>query len=237
MPKIPKILGELMNFMFSKVTVTFTEMISPSVKLVRFKGVFPKVNFKIGQAIILKVNDTNYRNYTPSEWDSKSGTFEVIFHIHHNGPGSSFIENLQINDQVNIVFPRGFNIYNQEAKYHFLFGDETCLSVFRSLKNQINGDSSNYLGILELDSSSFEVPIKLGIQLDAVSKSVNKGEFAVEALYRIESTVWNLWSNGFFYLMGNAKSIQKFKAALKEKGVSNKNIYTQPFWSEGKIGL
>jgi NADPH-dependent ferric siderophore reductase len=37
--------------------------------------------------------------------------------------------------------------------------------------------------------------------------------------------------------MGNAKSIQAFRKALREKGVSNKNIHTQPYWAEGKVGL
>jgi NADPH-dependent ferric siderophore reductase len=133
--------------------------------------------------------------------------------------------------------PRGFSVYDTTAKYHFFFGDETCISVFKSMKDEINSTENNYLGILELDKESVEVPAKLGLVVDVVPKSINKAEFAIQSLHKLDPEIWNLWQNGQFYLLGNAKSIQAFRKALKEKGVSNKNIYTQPYWAEGKIGL
>lgn len=246
MPSIPKFIGDFMELSFMektfsskicKATVVSAQMISPSVKIITFQGIFPQVNFKIGQAIIIRVDDTNYRNYTPSKWNSELGTFEVVFHIHNNGPGSQFIENLKPHDQLTVGLPRGFNIYKQEAKYHFFFGDETCLSVFKSLKDEINKDDSNYLGILELDNTSMKVPNKIGLIVDTVAKSSDKAEFAIKALNKMETNIWDLWKDGYFYLMGNAKSIQNFRKVLKEKGVQNRNIYTKPYWADGKIGL
>jgi len=241
MNSMPKIIGDFMELAFSnkicKVSVTATEMISSNIKIVTFKGVFPHVKFKIGQAIVIRIDETNYRNYTPSKWDSINGTFEVIFHIHNNGPGSECIRNLQPNDIITVGLPRGFNVYNPSAQYHFLFGDETCLSVFKSMKEEINRTENNYLGILELDNEAANVPEKLGLVVDVVPKSEIKAQFAIESLQKLDPEIWNLWKNGHFYLLGNAKSIQAFRKALKEKGVSNKNIYTQPYWAEGKIGL
>jgi NADPH-dependent ferric siderophore reductase len=241
MPTAPKIIVDFMELAFSslicKVNVVSTEMISPNVKIVQFKGTFPNTKFKIGQAITIKVDDTNYRNYTPSMWNSELGIFEVIFHIHGNGPGSHLIENLKSDDQITVGLPRGFNLYKQEAKYQFFFGDETCISIFKSLKDEINTDGNNYFGILELDEVSMEVPDNIGLMVDTVSKSTNKAEFAIDTLNKMNGKIWDLWRNGFFYLMGNAKSIQNFRKALKEKGVSNKSIYTKPFWADGKIGL
>ena len=241
MNSMPKIIGDFMEMAFSnkicKVSVTATEMLSSNIKKVTFKGVFPHVKFKLGQAIVIRIDETNYRNYTPSKWNSQTGTFEVIFHIHNNGPGSECIKNLKPNDIITVGLPRGFNVYDATAKYHFFFGDETCISVFKSMKDEINRTENNYLGILELDKTSIEVPAKLGLVVDVVSKSINKAEFAIQALHKLDPEIWNLWQNGKFYLLGNAKSIQAFRKVLKEKGVSNKNIYTQPYWVEGKIGL
>lgn len=220
-----------------KVSVDSIIEISPNVKIITFKGTFPSVKFKIGQAIIIRVDDTNYRNYTPSKWDSELGIFEVIFHIHGNGPGSHFINKLKINDKVSVSMPRGFNIYKQEARYHFFFGDESCFSVFKSLKDEIINDDSKYLGILELDNLSINELKNIGLSLDIVPKSINKAEFAIKTLNKLDGKVWDLWQNGYFYLMGNAKSIQAFRQALKEKGVQSKNIYTKPFWADGKVGL
>ena len=241
MPSIPKIIGDFMELTFSSkicnVNVVSTVMPSPNVKIITFKGDFPQVKFKIGQAIFIRIDDTNYRNYTPSKWDSESGIFEVIFHLHSNGPGSHFIENIKVGDHVTVGLPRGFNIYKQEAKYQFFFGDESCISVFKSIKDEINHSENNYLGILELDNTSLEVPKSLGLMVDTVPKSVNRAEFAIETLNKLDDKIWQLWQNGFFYLMGNAKSIQNFRKALRDKGVSSKNIYTQPYWADGKVGL
>lgn len=238
---MPKIIGDFMELAFSnkicKVNVVDTKMLSENIKMVTFKGRFPHVKFKIGQAIIIRIDDTNYRNYTPSKWNSEEGTFEVIFHIHKNGPGSYFIENLQPNDQVTVGMPRGFAFFKKEEKYQFFYGDETCISVFKSFKDEMNRNENNYLGILELDPVSMEVPKKLGLEVDSVQKTNNKAELAIDILNKLDHAIWDLWQHGYFYLMGNAKSIQAFRKVLKEKGVSNKNIYTQAYWAEGKIGL
>lgn len=241
MSSMPKIIGDFIEMTFTnkicKVNVTTIETLGPNIKIIHFKGVFPHVKFRIGQAIVIRIDDTNYRNYTPSKWNSETGTFEVIFHIHHNGPGSKFIDNLKLNDQITVGLPRGFKIFNKEAKYHFFFGDETCISVFKSMKDEINCTENNYLGILELDEPSIPIPKKLGLNVDIVPKSINKAESAIKALQNLDAEIWDLWKNGFFYLMGNAKSIQAFRKALREKGISNKNIHTQPYWAEGKAGL
>lgn len=220
-----------------KVSVVSTEMTSLSIKTILFKGTFPNVKFKIGQAITIRVDDLNYRNYTPSKWNSDIGTFEVVFHIHGNGPGSNFIKKLNTGDQLSVGLPRGFNIYKQAAKYHFFFGDETCIGIFKSLKDEINNDENNYLGILELDQLSIEAIKSAGLMLDTVPKSIKKAEFAIASLNKLNDRIWDLWQNGYFYLMGNAKSIQAFRTALKKKGVQSRDIYTQPFWADGKIGL
>jgi len=241
MNSMPKIIGDFMELAFSskicKVKVTDTKMLSKNIKRIRFKGHFPHINFKIGQAIIIRIDDTNYRNYTPSKWNSEKGTFEVIFHIHKNGPGSYFVENLKPDDQITVGMPRGFEFFKKEEKYQFFYGDETCISVFKSLKDEINANENNYLGILELDPDDMEVADKLGFSVDIVPKSANKAEFAIETLNKLDAKIWDLWQNGQFYLMGNAKSIQAFRKVLKEKGVLNKKIYTQAYWAEGKIGL
>jgi NADPH-dependent ferric siderophore reductase len=217
--------------------ITATQMLSENLKMVQFQGHFPQVKFKTGQAIIIRIDDTNYRNYTPSKWDSEKGCFEVIFHIHKKGPGSYFVENLKPNDQITVGMPRGFEFFKTEEKYHFFYGDETCISVFKSFKDEINNNENNYLGILELDSSSMNVPKNLGLEVDIVPKSANSAERAVNILNKLDTKIWDLWQDGHFYLMGNAKSIQQFRKALKAKGISNKKIYTQAYWAEGKIGL
>jgi NADPH-dependent ferric siderophore reductase len=241
MPKIPKWAADAMESvlgnMFPKVSVHHISYLNPLLKKITFKGDLSKIKFKTGQAIILRVDDTNYRNYTPSFWDSAEGQFEIIFHLHGNGPGSRYISGLNINDALTISQPRGFDLYKKDHNYHFFFGDETAIGFFKSLKNRIEENAQNYIGVLELDNNLLNSDIDFGCMLDKVSKSGNKAENAILYLENLSESVWQLWKNGMFYLMGNARSIQNFRKTLKEKGVSSRNIITQPYWVEGKTGL
>ncbi len=241
MPKVPKWAADAMESLFSgkmrKVRVSEVAYLNPYLKKITFRGDLRNINFKIGQAVALRVDDTNYRNYTPSFWNSEAGICEMIFHLHGNGPGSEYINKLQVNDELNLSIPRGFDIYKKEYKYHFLFGDETTIGLFKSLKMAIEENEQDYLGVLELHSTTGQTYIDAECMLEVVPHSDNKAEHAVRYLESLSAPVWQLWKNGVFYLIGNAGSIQNFRKALKAKGISNKNIITQPYWAEGKIGL
>lgn len=241
MPRVPKWIADAMESVFSgygrKVTIADISYLNPYVKKITFKGDFTQVKFKTGQALVIRVDETNYRNYTPSYWNSASGICEVIFHLHGNGPGSKYIESLKLNDTLNIGLPRGFDFYKKEHNYHFFFGDETTIGFFESLKQVVDENGQNYIGVLEVNKETRSSEIKTNCMFDVVTSSVNKAENAILFLESITGPVWELWKTGVFYLMGNGRSIQNFRKALKEKGVSSRNIVTQPYWVEGKIGL
>jgi len=241
MPKVAKWVADAMENVFAgkfrKVNIVHVTYINPNLKKITFKGDFKGVKFKIGQAIVVRVDDTNFRNYTPSYWSSDEGVFEVIFHLHGNGPGSLYISNLNLNDSLNISLPRGFDFYKRDYNYHFFFGDETAIGLFKSLKQAIDENDQNYIGVLEVNPSSENVKLNSECMLELVPTSTHKAANAILFLENLDESIWNLWKNGFFYLIGNARSIQNFRKALKERGVNGKNILTQPYWMEGKIGL
>jgi NADPH-dependent ferric siderophore reductase len=241
MPKVPKWVADAMESVFSgqsrKVSLVEVTYLNPYLKKITFKGNLKGVNFKIGQAIVIRVDDRNFRNYTPSYWNSEEGLFEVIFHLHGNGPGSHYIASLNLNDTLNITLPRGFDFYKKDYQYHFFFGDETSLGLFKSLKQAIDANDQNYLGLLEVNAETWKEKLNSECQLDVVPTSTNKAANAITYLENLDQRIWDLWKNGFFYLIGNARSIQNFRKALKQKGISSKNILTQPYWMEGKIGL
>lgn len=241
MPKVPKWVADAMESVFSglnrKVIVSEIIYLNPFLKKIVFKGDLQSVKFKTGQAIVIRVDDTNFRNYTPSYWNSEEGVFEVVVHLHGNGPGSSYISGLNLNDTISISLPRGFDFYRKEHDYHFFFGDETTIGLFESLKERVEENGQNYLGILELNKDTLNYELKTKCIFDTVVSSSDKAQNAILLLNNLPDHVWKLWKDGAFYLIGNGRSIQNFRKALKEKGVNSKNIVTQPYWVEGKIGL
>ena len=242
MPKVPKWAADAMESLFSgmfrKMTVSGITYLNPCIKKIVFKGDLKNVRFKTGQAIIIRVDDTNSRNYTPSYWNSDEGICEVIFHLHGNGPGSAYIEKLAVNDKLNIGLPRGFDLYKKDYRYHFFFGDETTAGFFKSLKQAIGENNQNYIGVLEFNDATLRSETNLECMLDIVAGSGgHKAEQAILFLENLDESVWQLWKEGMFYVMGNGRSIQNFRKALKEKGIPGKQIITQPYWVEGKTGL
>lgn len=241
MPSVPKWVANAMETVFSsqirKVVVTEIKYLNPYIARFSFNGDLRNTTFKAGQAIAIRVSDTDFRNYTPSYWDSENDAFQVIFHLHGSGPGSKYISGLKLDDTVTIALPRGFDLYRKEHKYHFFFGDETTIRLFESLRSIIDNNNQEYIGILELNRDTLACNIQTNSGLELVPSSVEKAQNAISCLEKLPEQVWKLWKEGAFYLVGNGRSIQQFRNALKAKGVSIKNIKTQPYWVEGKIGL
>ncbi|MDR0229084.1 MAG: oxidoreductase [Flavobacteriaceae bacterium] len=242
MPKIPKLIGSLVKATWSKMFVTATviekQQLTATLLRIRFQANLQNASYKVGQAILIQISDTEYRNYTPSTFNKKEGYFDVIFHQAAHGPGTTFFKFINIGETIVTSLPRGKNIYNPKANYHFFYGDDTCIGFCEALQKEANKNQKKLLGILELDPLSISYVHQNLPHLNLVDLPENNTiSPALNYLNEIDEYNWNKYSKGNFYLMGNGKSIQQFRKALRNKGIASENIITQPFWVDGKIGL
>lgn len=242
MPKVPKWVGDLLENAFSSKfpEVRVTEISYPhrQLKKIRFQGDLSRFSFETGQAVLLRIDDNNFRNYTPCFWDGAAGICDILVHLHGKGPGSQFLAGLIPGDSLHISMPRGFNMYRQKSGSHFFFGDESTLGFFLSLQETAQQHGQYCSGVFELDANLGQVPAQLGLDFPVVLKSAeNPASAAIEYLQNMPENTWSQFRNGTFYLFGNAKSIQQFRKALKAADITAKNIVTHPYWAEGKIGL
>ena len=232
---IPKWVSNLFgNTMKPNVKVLETNYISPHIKKVQFQGNISKWNFQIGYASVVRVSETEFRNYTIVNQDKEKGIFEIIFHIHGNGIGSKYIDALQTNDELFISPPRGKKLYNPSIKQQFFFGDETSLGVALALLPLLKHNNLHFQFYFELDEANKNVPQHLGLE--------NYTTFTKANLFRDEKWINTLplfqtveWHTANFGLVGNVKSVQTFRKVLKDK--TQGNIYSQGYWLEGKKGL
>lgn len=232
---IPKWVSNLFgNAMQPNVKVLETSYISPQIKNIRFQGDISKWSFQIGYASVVRVSETEFRNYTVAQSDIRNGIFNMIFHIHGNGVGSKYIDTLQTNDELFISLPRGKILYQPGVKKQFFFGDETSLGVACSLLPLFNKDKCQFQFYFELDEMDKDAPELLGLE--------NYTVFPKDNSFRNEKWTSNLrlfqtneWNNANFALVGNVKSVQTFRKVIKNK--TQGNIYSQGYWLEGKKGL
>ena len=232
---MPKWIGDLLEGATGpRVRVLETIYITHGVKKIRFQGNITKINFLIGGASVIRVSDTEYRNYTPAFYNIPEGSMELVFHIHGNGVGSRYIDNLQPGDELHISMPRGRKVYDPYIKQYFIFGDETSLGMACSLMTELKRNHHQFEFYFELDEENSGAPRILGLE-------------NVTVIPKDKPTVTEQWvhhlpvlQNGGgqpvnFILTGNVNSVQTFRKSLKGKNTGK--IYSQGYWLEGKKGL
>lgn len=242
MPSVPKWLADAMeklsNGFYTPVTVSHIHYPAPALKLVRFEGNFSQLQFIAGKVVEFRVSDTDYRHYTPSFFDSDKGICEVLFYLHQQGPGSSWADSLQVGNRLKMIGPGGKMSYQPAFSRHMVFGDETSLGLMEALHQAITGGKQDCLCLAELELAHFSWAGHIQAPLVTVEKSHdNAATHAIGWLGQCHHTVWLNRDQTFFYLTGQARSIQQLNRFLTTSGVSSKQIKTCPYWAEGKKGL
>ena len=230
---LPKWLSSLFeSSMLPNVKVLETSYINPHIKKIRFQGDISKWSFQIGYASVIRVSETEFRNYTVAYHDEKEGLFDMIIHIHGNGVGSKFIDMLK--DEAFISAPRGKKFYEPSAKQQFIFGDETSLGLAFSFLPILKRNQHQFQFYFELDETNKNIPELLGLE--------NYTVFPKNGSFRNEKWISDLpvfqtadFQTTNFILTGNVKSVQTFRKVLKDRKAGT--IYSQGYWLEGKKGL
>jgi len=230
---IPKWLGDLFEgSLRPNVTVLTTSSISAHIKIIRFQGDLSKWNFQIGYAHVIRVSDTEYRNYTVAHYDIKAGVFDVVFHLHGNGVGCQYIDALERGDEIYISSPRGHKVYDPGVQKQVIFGDETSLGLACSFLSVLK--NHQYQFYFELDKENINVPQLLGIENCTVFP--RKGLFLNEKWIN-DLPVFNSgeWKDANFILTGNVNSVRTFRKVVKT--ATKGKVFSQGYWLEGKKGL
>ncbi|EDM37289.1 putative iron transport/utilisation related protein [Pedobacter sp. BAL39] len=242
MPRVPKWLGDAMESVLASkyltVRVSSVTLLTDTLCQLNLSGDFQGLDFHPGYAIDFRVNDNDFRHYTPSAFDAQEGTCEILIHLHGNGPGSDFISRLKVGEVLKMVIPRGRKLYQPDHQFHFFFGDETALGLFKLLREEIHAADQHYTGVLELSEENLALPARLGMRLKTVTKNPDDpGRYAAASLHAMKTGYPHIFHQGIFYLIGNAASIQHVKRTLRHMGVAVKNIRTEAYWMKGKAGL
>jgi NADPH-dependent ferric siderophore reductase len=242
MPRIPKWLGDTIETVFSRmitpVEVTSVEYFLPELKKIVMKGDLSKMHFTPGNVIEFRVTDTEFRHYTISAFNKESQTCEMLIYLHDRGVGSKWAHNLKAGDKIGMMGPTSRIKYKTDYEAHFIFGDETSIGLMQFMAKEAAQRGQSCYCLAELDEPNRRWLESLAISARIVEKEyAPAAKFAVEAILEMPAGSWAQWSSAAFYLTGRAKSIQAVRKALTARGVAMKNIFTEPYWAEGKKGL
>lgn len=241
MPKVAKWIGDavegLMKTKFPMMKVVDKVYVTPHFIKVKFYGDIADMDFQPGYAVAIRVNDTEFRNYTPYFFNKGKGSLEIIFHMHGSASGTEFIRSLEIGHQLRISIPRGKKMYDSSVSKYIFFGDETSLGLAYALQAVVKQEHQSIQFYFELDKENIYLPELLGIKSSYVFE--NKVSFTDEELISnilFKNSLHTEMDNKCFVLTGNAKSVQTIRNVLKRENAKGR-ILAQAYWAEGKQGL
>lgn len=238
MPSAPKWLFDITErLLLPKIPlmeVSMSEYLSPTVKKIQFKGTFDSLQFQVGSYLDFRVSDTEARRYTVSYIDPQKETLEFIVHLHGEGQGRQFMEDLKVGNKIVVSAPRSHKCYEKSFKNYLLFGDETSLALACSFLPVLINNHHQFHFYFELEQANQDVPKLLGIPNCTVF--AKDGSFLNENWISKLPIFQDATSNDTtFVLTGNAKSVQTFKKAIKSS--TKAKIFSHGYWLEGKKGL
>ncbi|CEJ68609.1 Siderophore-interacting FAD-binding domain protein [Chryseobacterium oranimense G311] len=240
MPSLPKWINDtlenVMSSKFKECTVIYTENISKDLRLIRFASDLEDVSFEPAYAIGIRVNERDYRNYSPFNFKRQEGTFDILFHLHNaDSVGSRFAHHLSEGDVTKVLMPRGKRFFEPNAGIHFSIGDETSLGSSLAIKVAAEEIGGSFVCLHELEESSALKKIEL-YGYHASKNDIHNIIGALNDFLKEEKeAVYN--NEVVFYLTGNGNTMSAVRKFLKTKGVDAKCIRSQAYWIEGKKGL
>ncbi|MGU3375850.1 siderophore-interacting protein [Chryseobacterium sp. M5A1_1a] len=240
MPSLPKWINDTVENVWSSkfktCTVLHIENISHNLRRIRFTADLEDVYFEPAYAIGIRINDRDFRNYSPFNFNKEAGTFDVLFHIHDTAAvGSNFVAQLSVGDSVKVLMPRGKRFFESHAKIHFSVGDETSLGSSLSIKEAVEKSAGSYTSLHELEEPTALEALKLYGYHVPKNSTMEIIEALTDFLREEKQAIYN--DDVIFYLTGDGKRMSLIRKFLKAKEVSSKCIKLQAYWIEGKKGL
>ncbi|PUV24224.1 FAD-binding oxidoreductase [Sphingobacterium athyrii] len=238
MPSAPKWVFDTLNLFVPQipnVRVSQIEHLSSSLKRISLQGNFEKLHFSVGAFFDIRVSDTDARRYTIAEINNEKDNLKLIAHIHGHGLGSDYMNRLQIGDRIMLNKPRTEQkYYDHSAEKIVFFGDETSLALACSFLPVMQEQKKQYLFLFELDAENNIIPELLGLENSIIFPKSTV--FAhLEQINDLPIFKNGDWSDAYFVLTGNVKSVQNFRKVIKIH--TKARIKHHGYWLQGKNGL
>ncbi len=240
MPSLPKWINDTVENVwsskFKECTVSHIEKITDDLCRIRFETDLQDVQYEPAYAIAIRINDRDFRNYSPFNFNKEAGTFDVLFHLHdRSAAGSNFVTRLTKGDSIKLLMPRGKQFFASNAKIHFSVGDETSLGSSLSIKEAVEESGSLFICLHELDECSALEKLNLYGYHCPKNNTMRMIESLNDFLREEKDSISD--DEVVFYLTGNGERMSLIRKFLKARGVSPKCIKSQAYWIEGKKGL
>ena len=224
----------LVGLFMKPATVTCVDTLNPDFFLVTLQSpAFVGLAWMPGQKVQITIGASlSTRTYTPIDWDASKGETLILVYAHGPGPGSRWVQSLQVGDICDVFGPRASLDLARLKGPVVVFGDETSFGLSIALSGQqrtepvdhlfeVNAQERARSALKPFDLSNIEVFLRTPDD-DHLS--------AIETRLSTLAAPETNW-----VLTGKAGSVQRLHRFLKT--LSPIRAITKAYWAPGKTGL
>jgi NADPH-dependent ferric siderophore reductase len=196
-------------------------------------------DYKPGQAIVFAMplgnGELGRRHYTVRSFDRAAGHLAVDFLLHGEGPSPAWALAAKPGDTIEAKGPRGHTVFNADADWHVITGDETCIPAFAHMLETLPANARVFVFI---ETHGKDGEIDLPTKADARITWLHRGGLAGPG-----DTMLNALNDfvlpegrGQFHIIGETSNVRRQRHALIERGISRDQISSEGYWRPGRIG-
>ena len=175
-----------------------------------------------------KVDDLQYRDYTPASWNPQTHMCTMYIEAGHNGAGGRWVKQLKSGDQLLFGAAHAAQLPAQEGSVLCL-GDGSALGHFLALK-QLTDRSINPIEAGIFLHDPYQIPISLKIENPDFEWIMHPESASLNALLS-----WcgqrDISSYTSVYIAGNIPMVTGLRKQLKAMPGLRAKIYAHGFWS------
>lgn len=227
---LKKAMSGLLDKMLSSARVTDVKFWNPS-SMVEIEVSFPELStekWKTIHRVKCRVGDLEYRDYTPSCWNSEKGTFKLFIEAGHDGAGSRWAQQIKIGDEILLGAVHAAPIPNKEGRIICLV-DLSALGHALSLK-QLTDRSKFPLEVAVFLHESYQVPEYLRKENPEFEFLYEENESNIRVLenWFMSKKITNYES---VCIAGNTPMVSQLRRKMKAIPEMKARILAQGFWS------
>jgi len=224
-----------------QLTVVEAHDVTPSMRRVSF--VFSGVEtfaYQSGQALVFAIPTADgglgRRDYTIRSLDRNTGRLDVDFVLHGDAPGASWARNAKPGDMLEARGPRGATVFDAEAGWHLLVGDETCIpALFHILEDMPEGTPAAVF--IEVGGPEDEQPVETvaNLALTWVHRTADRAENDTGLIEALDGFAFPD-GRGHAYVIGETGKVRQMRRRLIERGLGKDQVSAEGYWRPGRIG-
>jgi len=174
------------------------------------------------------------RDYTPRYWNVDSGTIELDFVLHGDGPASTWAANATVGSKLVIGGPRGSVVVPMAYDWYLLAGDETALpAIGRRIEELPAG--TRVVAVVEVEGAAEEQQFRTAadLELHYVHRNGRPAGTTTLVLDRVRGLAFPA-GDSYAYVAGEVTMAQAVRAHLtQDRGFRPDYIKAAGYWRLG----